>query len=524
MGHLSAEADDEFLFDCFVSTTVYREIIDSNSPAMILCGRTGAGKTAILRMIRQQMEYTSIVDLFDMSMNYVANSDIIRFLESLNVDLDLFFQVLWRHVLCIEFIRMRHNICDEKGSKSLFYRINDIFKANSKRKKALEYLKKWEGKFWITMDENIRELTEKLEKDAKAEFGGEIAKFKADAGYTRKLSSEARTQYQARAKKIVNATQLAELSQVLDLLSEESCDEIRKYYILVDRLDEGWVDDDIRFRLVRALVECLRSFRKIEKLKVVVAIRTDVIERVIQETSQLGFQREKYDDYILQIRWSENELHELIRHRIRRLYKRKYTKDDVKYEDVFPLKIGKESSFEFILERTQHRPRDVLSYMNICLEESEGKTTVTQKIVRSSEGEYSRRRILALIEEWQSTFPTLQTVFEFCARMPARFYIRDIKTGETVNDLVIRVASYATASLDPIYIAAKSCLEDGDIGLFIDRVFSELYRIGAVALKLRPNEHFLYSYKHRPVIGPSLITDDTRVYFHPMVHYGLNIA
>lgn len=61
---------------------------------------------------------------------------------------------------------------------------------------------------------------------------------------------------------------------------------------MIDKLDEKWVDETVRFDLIRALIECLRSFNKISKLKVVVAIREDVLERVVQDNRDIGFQRE----------------------------------------------------------------------------------------------------------------------------------------------------------------------------------------------------------------------------------------
>ncbi len=55
-----------------------------------------------------------------MSLSYVSNSDVLSFLHIIGADLDLMFQVLWRHVLCIEFIRMRFGVKDESTSRGAF--------------------------------------------------------------------------------------------------------------------------------------------------------------------------------------------------------------------------------------------------------------------------------------------------------------------------------------------------------------------------------------------------------------------
>ena len=99
IGTGNAESDDEFLFDCFIDYPAVDECIRLTSPGRIISGRTGSGKTAIIRHIAQNVDYFSVVDPEEMSMNYVSNSDALRFLHAIGADLDLLFQVLWKHVL-----------------------------------------------------------------------------------------------------------------------------------------------------------------------------------------------------------------------------------------------------------------------------------------------------------------------------------------------------------------------------------------------------------------------------------------
>ena len=106
IGSFAAETDDEYLFDCFIQNPATDCAADVHSPGMILAGRTGSGKTAIMRFINHNGEHIAIIDPFEMALSYVANSDVLRFLHQIGADLDLFFQVLWKHVLCIEYIRL----------------------------------------------------------------------------------------------------------------------------------------------------------------------------------------------------------------------------------------------------------------------------------------------------------------------------------------------------------------------------------------------------------------------------------
>src|ERR1700677_3376287 len=190
IGNNAAESDDEFLFDCFVHYPAVDACRDPRHPGMILGGRTGAGKTAILRYLASKEERVHEIDPGDMAMSYVANSDILNFVQTIGGDLDLFFQILWKHVLCIEFIRLRWKVEDEATSKTVFAWLADRFKRDPRKQKSLKYLKAWEGQFWVTMDANIKEITEKIESKLDAELGVEIRKSKIRGQYDKQLSTD----------------------------------------------------------------------------------------------------------------------------------------------------------------------------------------------------------------------------------------------------------------------------------------------------------------------------------------------
>lgn len=133
VGQLAAEDDADFLVDAFVRMPVLDEITDLKNPKSILLGRTGSGKTALLRHIENVHSNVYIVAPKEVSLNYISNSNVIRFFTELGVDLDLFYQLLWRHVIAVELIRQRYTINSEAESRSFFQRLTDsIFKDERK--------------------------------------------------------------------------------------------------------------------------------------------------------------------------------------------------------------------------------------------------------------------------------------------------------------------------------------------------------------------------------------------------------
>jgi hypothetical protein len=59
VGTGNAETDDDFLFDCFVEYAPFEECRRPQSPGMVIAGRTGAGKTAILRYIEDTSKHNA---------------------------------------------------------------------------------------------------------------------------------------------------------------------------------------------------------------------------------------------------------------------------------------------------------------------------------------------------------------------------------------------------------------------------------------------------------------------------------
>lgn len=278
VGKASAEEDLDLLFDCFVDSPAMAEVLDLQSNASILAGRTGSGKSAIIQYIHRNKK-TSLMSPAEMAMTYISNSDVMRFLNDIGADLALFFQVIWKHALLVEFIRLKYRITDEGNSQNWVRTIFERFSTDRSKERALSYLEKYAGTLWVTMDENIRQLTANYEEKILTELGVDITKFVSKVGYGANMSQQNKSEYVARVRKVINAEQLQDLSKVITLLSEGSSNSMESHYILVDNLDDRWVDEGIKYKLINALIEAVGKFRQIRNLKIIVALRSDVIER-----------------------------------------------------------------------------------------------------------------------------------------------------------------------------------------------------------------------------------------------------
>jgi hypothetical protein len=521
IGANAAEMDEEFLLKCFVHYPPVDLCMNVESRGMVVDGRTGSGKTAILKYIFSKSEYSVQIDPSEMAMSYVSNSDALNFLHAIGADLDLLFQALWKHVLCIEFIRLKFSVMNETSSVSVFERLKARFSQDARKTRAIKYLKDWEGKFWITMDQNIKELTERVEKAVKAELGVEIEKFRAGGQYEKRLSTDKKSEFVARVRKIISSDQLAELAGVIEMLSEsEAGEDMKHFHILIDKLDEHWVEVSLRFKLIRSLIESLKSFRRITNLKILVALRSDVLERVVQETRDLTFQREKLDDYFVHIKWTKPLLRQLVNLRIQSLFRRQHAARVIEFDDVFPFNVGNVDPFDYILERTLMRPRDVIAFVNECLEVAQGSYEVTSTMVKRAEINFSRIRRDALEQEWQSAFPSIKKLIDFVGnRQKAIITFEELCSQQEADDIALAICSEKKIDYDPLYEVASAHYEKDSRAAedLIKSIVGILYRVGAIGVKLKNGNRFMYSHLDEALLPIAQFTEDARIRIHPML-------
>ncbi|RWC26984.1 MAG: DNA repair ATPase [Mesorhizobium sp.] len=518
VGKNAAEEDEDLLYECFVGNTALNEVLDVSTNASILSGRTGSGKSAIIQYVTRNKN-AAFVSPSEMAMTHIANSDVLRFLHDIGADLNLFFQAVWKHALLVEFIRLRYKIRDEQQSRNWFLVILDRVKGDRSKARAIEYLREYAGSLWIEMDENVRQFTQTYEKRFLAELGVDISKFASKAGYGANLSNQNKSEYIARVRKIMNSEQLQDLSRVISLLAERTDND--NYYILVDHLDERWIDDSLKYRMINSLVEALTKFRTIRNLKVIVALRSDVIERSIQENADSGFQREKFRDYVVAIEWDEKKLKELIDKRIGLTFRRKYSPQrQVLFEDIFADKVRGQMPYDYILDRTLLRPRDLISFVNECFKAADNKSSISPSDVYTAEVSYSQFRYEALVDEWRVAFPSLAAALEILRAKEISFKLSGLDESE-VDNIALEAVGQGKTATDPLTRSAAAHCDaytDHSRKQFIRTVAAVLYRVGAVGLKLSPDEPVMYSHRGRAIIGVQEVGEGTGVRVVKMLH------
>ena len=149
---------------------------------------------------------------------------------------------------------------------------------------------------------------------------------------------------------------------------------------------------------------------------------------------------------------------ELVNRRVNKLFKSRYTTEDVSIKDILPDKVGKQPLEQFVCDRTMMRPRDILAYFNMAFAKCGGSSAVSQRDLRSVELEFSADRRRALVDEWRWFYPYIDTLIGFLGnrKLAAEFRLGSIEL-DVIADLVLTLHTKFDAQSDDLIDSAKFC-------------------------------------------------------------------
>lgn len=418
--------DDRLLEQGFYESGYYHAVKNQNDNRPFIIGRTGSGKSALLRRLEIDFpDHVIRIDPENLSLPYITNLRVIKYLVSIDeFNLDPLFIALWKHVLIVEIIRHRYNIRSVDAKQTFIQTIMERVKRDSSKRLALGYLSDFEGKFWREADQRIKDIITKFEErvdtEAKASLGvAHLANLSGGTGSLTSVTTEIKGEQVERFQAIVNEAQLPRLNKMVEVLRDDILDSTQNYvYVVIDDLDRDWVDERVANDLIRCLFRSVRDLRRVHNLKVLVALRTNIFEE-LDFGGPGGGQEEKFRSGTLTIRWTRNDLVELLDHRVRAAAEQHSFEGLTSIEDLIPRPNStRGNALDHIINRTLMRPRDAIAYLNECFALAAGKPAITWDIIHAAEKPYSNNRLLALRDEWKPTYPGIDRVFHIFHQAP----------------------------------------------------------------------------------------------------------
>jgi len=529
IGAYDAIEDSKFLNECFVDRGELRIIRDTTNPQCLVLGRTGSGKTALLEQLADETDHVIRIVPDNLALTYISNNQMLRFFMDAGVDMDLFYRFLWRHVLTVELIKDKYNIVNERKRDDFLDLLKKLIqpKATRAREDAIAYLIEWGQSFWKETDYRVKEITNTLEKNFQKSLNASLntsmipglASSTADFVFdnSRQLSEQAKAEVIRHGQNAVNEVQMAKLSEIMKILEDHVFNNPQvHYYVAIDRLDEKWINDGLRYHLIRALLETTREFNKtLSNVKIIIAMREDLLDRVFRYTRDAGYQEEKYKSMYLPLSWTSKDLEALLDKRVNFLVKEMYTNDTVSLRQLLPASnIERSEPVEYLLSRTLFRPRDAISFLNECIKAAEGKTTITKENILTAEASYSESRLRALQDEWYADYQNLiELTLALLKKRSPSFRLSDF-TPEVVDGVVLELTMNKLLRPDPIKESIDNYMGNGDLDVLVKKLIGILYKVGIIGIK-PDTYHSVYWAFQNPQLIDSQYDSDTGFHIHP---------
>ncbi len=528
IGFPAAEQDSRFLKDCFVDTGDLSVLLDVGSPKAVIRGRTGAGKSALLSKVRESSRDVITIVPDQLAFNYITSASFITELERLDINLTPFYKHLWRHVIAIEVFR---HIFPDGEDGNIFNRLLDVFRKKPKEKKAIEYLRKYSDQYWLNVQSatkeiirhNEKEITGSLDTGTAGKLTGSLPS--ASAGFSARYSTTEKSDIKKVGSEWVSRSQTALLSALPSLLNQILQDEDRTLYIAIDGLDESWVEDHIRYKLLRALIGNVRDYNHgVTNLKLLMVLRQDLWNTVFRETQEKGQQAEKTGSLALDVTWDKANLLKVMDLRIETLVKDQYTTATIGFSDIFPASLGggresnksTNSAIDYILERTWLRPRDAIEFVNLCIQNAEGKSVFNRTILQAAERQYSESRFQSLIDEWGEMYPGIREFIEFLRNRPWHFRLDSVPQQDWDNLALTCLCKEESGVLNELCSSFNESKISGPD--YRKAVCELLYTIGAIGLKTESHLESHWYHVNNHSITKEEIPDNAEVYVHKALH------
>lgn len=514
IGSPDAETDD-ILFDVFVDIDNLDEIIDTRSQKSILIGRTGTGKSAIIKYVKEKCDNVTEIAPEAMSLRFLSNSTILKYFKKLDVNLNLFYKVLWKHVFMVELLKLYFSDSEEKSKKrNLLQSLLSNTKKDPKKQRAINYMEEWTDDFWESTEYRVKSFEKTIKKNFASELGISIETLNAKLASSNSEDITLFIDAKQKAESIIHSSQAIEILDIFKIMKDELfSSHQKKFYITIDDLDQEWIEDSLRYELIGAMIETIKEFRQLNGVKIIISIRENLNEIVFSGLKNKGGQREKFKPLFSEMIWSKSELLKFADKRLKLLSDDRI---DVKSAFYTPRRSNK-NGFDYVLDRTYYRPRDLLSFINHAIENSKDKNSFTKDILSKAEPSYSLDRFQAIEDEWSENYGEISELCEFLRGSNNGFRLKSLNED---NFAYIYVEDNPESKFSGNLLKAIIQWKSNDINFnsFLKKVLFILFRIGVLGIKKGPTYKLAFYYDRDIIIGRNDVTTNSKFYVHPALY------
>ncbi|TWU11677.1 hypothetical protein CA54_04860 [Symmachiella macrocystis] len=281
---------------------------------------------------------------------------------------------------------------------------------------------------------------------------------------------------------------------------------IAKHRILIDRVDEDWDGSDKAIVMLMALMHAAVQLNiEVSFARTMVFCRENIFERVREIDNEFA----RLETWIVSLDWTRELLLQLVERRLLVPFNTRTPLGGPTWDHFFELENGV-SSYEWVFEQCQHRPRDVLMYVDYAIDGARARrhNQVQIEDLHEAKKKFSDSRLKDLGDEYSENFHQIQLVL-------ARFFgLTTCYTIAAIRDIIAAlIADEQIKTACGKWIYANSAPESF-IGLLFD--------IGFIGIR-NPSANIVYrSHGARAKALPK-IDDHTQIEIHPTFHDALQL-
>ncbi|MEM6423729.1 MAG: hypothetical protein AAGF66_04485 [Cyanobacteria bacterium P01_H01_bin.119] len=372
LGSDSAERDiDLGLSEYFYQNSTYQKFF--NSSKTILVGNRGAGKSAIFKYMAAQeaRKGNLVIELSPEEYSYELLSEYLRSEADGSWGKQSAYSVAWQYLL---YNLIFKKVVEEKrgllgGQKNISSYVRTTLNSQDLNSIGIlfSYLKR----------------LEQVKIDSQASF------------------------YKARELQALYS--LEEIKDPLDGLKRIL--KKTRVKIFVDELDKGWDNSEDAKYFLAGLFQAAQKLNLISpNLRVYISIRQELFDNI----PQIYEDAQKIREDVEVIRWGKTELVELIGLRIAHCFPELQKQRAVKrWNAIFAAQLSSnEQSADYIIDRTQLRPRELLQFCKLCIDFYIKGKRIEASTIFAAEEAFSEQKIKDLASEYRFKYPHLLDVFE----------------------------------------------------------------------------------------------------------------
>lgn len=472
LGDQIAENDKFNLNINFIETAAYRTIIESKD-ATVVIGRRGTGKSAIFYKLnevwRQQKNYTIAISPEDQETIFFRR-------------IFSFFNVNYSTARAASKLFIKYGFYLEiLSSFSKDYKLKDICNSDLVIFKELtEWQKYNQNSFFMRLALKMQD-TLKNYKDPELALG--------------LLSTDLKLQD---FEKFIEKNIVTKRNNIC---------------ILVDKLDEGYENDEIGAAIVSGtILSGVELNKKFEKLRVIIFQRDNIIRSVARYDDDYT---RNIEGELIRIHWNVRQLFNLVTKRINsslnlNLENSRKIWDRIAIDQGLGNELKGEEGFKKCLQFTLYRPRDIISLLNKafyqCL--SEDRSNLIMRDIEAAAKLISKARLDDLQKEYYAIFPSIK---------PAVNAFMGTTSKMSVNEMLETVESYFNSGVS---FNEKEKLDYSVLSS--SGVLRSLYSVGFVGIY--DSQSSIFTFCHDGRNPDREFRDNDNVLIHPCYWIALNLS